>query len=253
MQPTTPSIPLDPAETALSRWQRPVLVVVLAVLLICVSLLVMDSEGEPKGPSTGEGNALSRNEVEARLVSLGLRQLKQPANQNLPPLAVTKGRPEPMPAAMRGAVENTIGLAPELHLRFARSQLIRAPGGQDLWLVEGRGVTCLFRAGVGTSTCQTTAATRQGGAQIAVSLPPRAGSSQPSGFLLVGVAPNWARAIRVLIGNQRVYVPIHHHVYEARRTNPIRPGPLVRVTNGTADQIARDAIERRRAQQREKQ
>jgi hypothetical protein len=133
-----------------------------------------------------------------------------------------------MPAPMRRAVGETIGSGRILHLDLNHAHLIRTPLGVRVWVVEGRGVTCVIRDRTATSTCVTTVNARKRGLLLEVYKPSEQPKGLPSHFLALGITPNWARSVLVSIGPTRKAIPIDQHLYALRAEEPVEVKRLLR-------------------------
>lgn len=167
-------------------------------------------------------------EMERQLVSQGLRALRQQHEDELEPLALTQGKPEPMPLSMRRVVIETIGPAPQLDLEFDQAQYVRTPEGAGLWVVEGRGVTCAFRDETGTSSCGTTIETRRRGLLLATYRLNGRIPHRIKQFTLLGIAPNDVTAVLVTSGGIARTIPVQNHLYAASADRPVKVLRLIR-------------------------
>jgi hypothetical protein len=202
----------------------------IAVLLLACTLFLWKLFGDDTS-SRGlpvKGKIPSIAQWQARAVHRGLTELSEPANQRLPPLAITEAKPKSMPRAMRDAIHKTIGDASILHLSFDRSYLAQMPIGGALWIVEGSGVICAFRDQLGTSTCQTNVQARKHGLLLEVFRPSRKPEGRPTHFLALGIAPNWVRSVAVKVGHIRRTIPVISHRYALTAKRPIEITQLLR-------------------------
>ena len=129
---------------------------------------------------------------------------------------------ESMPPAMRRVARETLGGARNLNLRFDRAHYVSASAGVDLWVVEGDGVTCIFRDKSGGVFMQHD---RGGEAARDARRGLQAGSVATEGpvdCLAIGVVPGWARAVAVKIGKTSKVLPIEGYAYALRAEQPIR-------------------------------
>jgi hypothetical protein len=158
----------------------------------------------------------------------GLDKLNDPSNRGLPPLAITRTAPESMPPGMRRKVHETIGPSGVMQLDFDQAQLVRTQIGLGVWVVEGRGVTCAFRDGVGSSICQTSVQARRHGLLLEVYKVGKDLMAPPTHFTAFGVAPNWAHIVVAKIGGRQREIPVVSHAYALRAEQPIEVQRLMR-------------------------
>lgn len=158
----------------------------------------------------------------------GLDELTDPSNRGLAPLAITKTVPESMPAGMRRKVSETIGPSRVMRLDLDHAQLVRTRIGLGVWVVEGRGVTCLFRDGVGSSTCQTSVQARKHGLLLETYKVGKDHTAPPTHFTAFGVTPNWARTVMAKVGRHQRKIAVVSHAYALRAEQPIEVQRLMR-------------------------
>jgi hypothetical protein len=206
----------------------------LSLLVVLGALwLWLDLPGGVLGHQNASGRASSASSVSSvdwqlRTVRRGLEEIREPSNRNLPPLAITNRPPEPMPPAMREKVFETLGPGNRLELDFDRARLIRTRIGIGIWVVEGRGVTCAFRDGIGSSICQTSIQARRHGLLLESYKVGKGPAASPTHFTAFGVSPNWVRFVVVEIAHRRHEIPIVNHAYALRAEQPIEVRRLAR-------------------------
>jgi hypothetical protein len=132
-----------------------------------------------------------------------------------------------MPLAMRRAVHQTIGNSSVFRLHLDRAHFVQTPLGGGLWLVEGNGVTCAFRARVGSSTCRTTVQARRHGLLLETYRTKGRGGA-PTNFLALGIAPGWVRSALVRIAGEQQVIEVIKHGYALRAKDPIEVERLKR-------------------------
>lgn len=201
---------------------------VISALAFLLGLFQEPSRTFPNASGKPQDVSATTGQWQAQTVRHGLEELKDPANQALPPLAITTTPPESMPSDMRRKVHETIGPSRIMRLQFAQAQHVRTQIGIGVWVVEGRGVTCAVRGGVGSATCQTSVRARRHGLLLEVYRVGRDPAAPPTHFTAFGVAPNWARIVVVRIGHHRKEIPVVNHAYALRAKQPIEVQRLVR-------------------------
>lgn len=218
----------------LSGGRRKPVILALSFLVVAAALsLWLDLPGRVFGHSDASGRqsmAASRSsgDWQTKTVRRGLEELREPSSRNLPPLAITSRPPEPMPRAMQRKVSETLGPGNRLGLDFDRARLIRTRIGIGIWVVDGRGVTCAFRDGVGSSICQTSVQARRHGLLLESYKVGKDPTASRTHFTAFGVSPDWARFAVVEIEGHRRRVPIVNHAYALRAEQPIEVRRLVR-------------------------
>lgn len=130
---------------------------------------------------------------------------------------------------LRGATR-PVPLALQTRLRRARNQSIRAiwlnaaryvPTDSGLWVVNGRGETCIIQAHGGAVSCVPRASLfRKGVALGVVNLGPPP-DRKPREFIVAGIVPNWIKAVDVQVGDKGRLITVRHNSYSVRAAVPI--------------------------------
>jgi hypothetical protein len=204
-----------------------------AVAMAALLLLTGLPSGSPShrtgtSPTSSNLTSPSTGGWQAQTVRRGLEELGEPSNRGLPALVITKTVPEAMPQGMRRKVHETLGPAQSLQLDFDQAQLVRTQSGLGIWVVGGRGVTCIFRDGVGSSNCQTSVLARQRGLLLEVYKVGNDPAAPPTHFTAFGVAPNWARTVMAKVAGHQREIPVVRHAYVLRAEQPIEVQRLMR-------------------------
>jgi hypothetical protein len=214
---------------------RALVIVGLALLVVLgVLWLWLDPTGGALGhPDTGGRPPSTSAESTAsswqtKTVRRGLEERGDPVARDLSPLAITQSPPRSMPRAMREKVLETLGPGNHLGLDLARAWLTRTKIGVGIWVVEGRGVTCAFRDGVGSSICQTSVQARRHGLLLETYKVGKDPAAPPTHFTAFGIAPDRAHFAVVKIEGHRRRIPIVDHAYALRGHEPIEVLRLVR-------------------------
>jgi hypothetical protein len=111
--------------------------------------------------------------------------------------------------------------------RLESSHLAHTPRG-DLWVIAGvtagRSGSCLIWARSGAISCTSAAEVIRNGMALGVVEPASDPSRAPRGFLILGIAPDWAQAARLQVGvgkNARFrLVAVRHNAYAFRSQAP---------------------------------
>lgn len=163
-----------------------------------------------------------------QLVRKGSKELRHDEPEQADRFAFMQGEVEAMPEKMRRAIAVAVGGVAPLGLRFDRSQLVPAGMGVGVWVTEGKGVICISVAEDGSTSCDTSVHAWRQGLPLEVFKPGTSPRDQPTDFLALGVVPNWARAVRMRIGDQFRLVQAPYGVYALRAGRPIKVASIVR-------------------------
>lgn len=200
---------------------------VLVFVAAVWALSAIGPDDQEHHPATPVISAAAKK-AERQLVHRGLRELHQSQGTRLEPLALTQGKPESMPLSMQVAVTQTIGPAHYFDLKLDEAQYAKTPLEIGVWLVEGRGVTCMFRDKTGTSSCATTIETRRRGAVLAFYRTSSKLDHRPSSFTLLGIAPNSVEAVSLRAGRKSRTIRVQNHLFAMRSNKPVRVSGLIR-------------------------
>jgi hypothetical protein len=163
-----------------------------------------------------------------QLSDRGLEEVEDShAHQGLP-FAALQGNSRKFSIRMRRAVSETLGPARSLGLRFDRARYASTPIGVDLWMVPGRGVTCLVRAKTAASVCNTTVVAERRGILLEIFKPGTSPQDLPTRFLALGIAPNWTKKVQVKVGRKVRTIPVIDNAYGIRANVPIQFQRLTR-------------------------
>jgi len=183
-------------------------------------------QDEPRAPlSTGS------NSWQAQLVRKG-RSLQRDPARRIWPFSATRGPAEFMPLQIRQAAKATLGKGQrQLGLRFEGAQYLDTPLGIGMWVVKGRGVTCIFHERKALAACNVSVDVgRRGLTLVAGARDADAGTNTlPTRFLALGIAPDWARAVRLqIVGGGSKTIPVIDNAYALRARAPINVEGLIR-------------------------
>lgn len=114
-----------------------------------------------------------------------------------------------------------------LGLRFDAAQYLAIAKGSGLWLVRGRGVVCMFDSATFAASCSTASRVVRRGLDLAMTTGVK-GDGEPTGFRIVGVAPDGATAVRLVpTGSSRRVVPVHDNTFSIRSRRPLGVGKVI--------------------------
>ncbi len=158
------------------------------VLLGGVWLVLHVVRGETSGPGSESPSSASPREWKAELVRRGVKALKEGEAKGLAPLGASHGAAEPVPLPMQRKLRRNLYGKGSLGLRLDRAQRVQTPAGVAFWIVEGRGVTCIF-LDEASSSCKTSVEARKTGVFLETYRITKAHPGRPSHFLVVGAMP----------------------------------------------------------------
>jgi hypothetical protein len=195
----------------------PVLIsaVLIAAVVGVAGLAVLHESGSAQSaPRAGVG-------WQRHLAARGERQLESALAK--PTLAARFGAAEGIPAASRRAISRNLHGGKALALRFDKAQTLPAPAGIRLWLVEGRGVACLFVAArpAPASACRTTVQAAEDGISIGTYGTDPSNPGKPTAFLAAGIEPTDVSSLTVAVGEKRRTIPARDGVWAIRAKAPI--------------------------------
>jgi hypothetical protein len=203
----------------------------LFALLVGVWLVAggLDSDGEKANPAMEMSDSGVEN-WHARLVRrAALISPKGPEPQPWP-FAAMQDEPEAMPPRLIQAANATLGRGHRvLGLRFDRAQYVDTTAGIGIWVVRGKGVTCIFHARTAAAACSTDAEAGYRGMILVVGDGPQpAPGTLPTRFLALGIAPNLTRAVRLEIASgASKTVPIIDNAFALRAREPMNLQELI--------------------------
>lgn len=124
-----------------------------------------------------------------------------------------------MPHQLAAKVRDNLD-APFIGLRFEQAQYARTSAG-GIWVVSGLSTTCLVQDKRGAVACTSTEEATRHGLVLGVFNAPERPTEMPKDFLLLGVAPDWAKIACLKTGNRVRRVAIHDNAFALRAQVPI--------------------------------
>jgi hypothetical protein len=139
-------------------------------------------------------------------------------------MALMFGHPERMSSAMAKHIGSAIDI-PTSNLLLQDSQRISA-ADEVIWLVTGGDaggpIACMARAPLGAVVCGRATDFERQGLVLGTAKSSQADKDVPQDFKLLGVAPDWVKAVEVLVGSTTTrQLPVRNHVYIAQADVPI--------------------------------
>jgi hypothetical protein len=204
----------------------------MALLLLAVSLLLVAgillayAGGDDSSSAARPPSAL--NAHWAGLVHAGEEQLRTARGQSWP-FDGFRGKGEEMPERMRRSVAETLGGAQPLHLRFEHVYRVRTTTGVRVWVVRGRGVVCIVRDVKASVACDTDVNAAHRGLVLGVYKVGPPPQRKPTQFLMLGIAPDSVRAVRVKIkGAAPRMARVVENTFSLRSKSPIAVEAMIR-------------------------
>lgn len=199
---------------------RTIMLVVALVVVFAVGWLFvrMGNDGSsvrethPKSNTSGWKHKLSQR---------GISESRESQEEGLVPQMAAHSAPEAMPMRMRRRIAEVLHGVGALHLQFNKAQRGRTPVGVDLWIVEGRGVTCLFLEETLASSCRTRVEARRQGIWLETYKISKVHPEQPSHFLALGAVPDGVHVVPVTIAGSPRAVRVRKNVWAIRAETPI--------------------------------
>lgn len=167
------------------------------------------SEGGPTKPSR-MWEALEEKAIGGNSESLTRhRQLRS--------FPIMRSSPERMPPRIKQHITAVTG-APLESLELETTQRIHRSDG-DVWIVNGRNVTCLVH---GALACTTMADFSARGISLGTAKSSKNAGGPPRDFSLLGLAPSWVKEVQIIIGSKERQrrIPVRHGVYSMRSEVP---------------------------------
>lgn len=204
---------------------RPHLKLLACLLITMVLALVVVRDAAPRKakhvqPAT-DSEVSGPNNWQAELARRGQAELTKTKQDRLPSLVSLFGPHESMPHIMREHISHNLGGIRTLHLQFAHAQHVRSRLGVSFWIVDGKGVTCLFRDGLPATACRTSTSARREGIWLGTYATSRQEAGQPVAYLALGVSPKQVNTVVVRSGSVRRSIKLLSHTWAARSRKPI--------------------------------
>lgn len=132
---------------------------------------------------------------------------------------VLTGSRHPLPGRLRSPVEDALGRH-AASLRFDQAVPVRTAYGR-IWMISGKGFACIVRERGGALACSATHALLVKGLAIGAFNPPKRPGGRPTAFLVLGVAPDWAKWALLSVNGRTRRIPIRHNAYSLKADRPI--------------------------------
>jgi hypothetical protein len=195
------------------------------IMLVVSAWLLLDGHS---GQMSAKGGPTTAGQGWKRLMRRGLAQERARKFDPAAAVAATVGVAKSMPPEMRRAVGRVMQEAEPLALQFDDARFVNTTIGVGLWVVQGRGVTCLFQAVTGAVSCSPAPSAEKQGLLLGVYKFDPSAQKRPSNFVVLGVAPDWAKVVRATVGRRRIKILIADNAYGYRAEVPIKVQGLTR-------------------------
>lgn len=209
------------------RRHRTLTLAAASILLLAAAWLVVRAVDDVSGTSVDRAAQGIPAPWQSELVGGGLEELRTGRARGLPPLSSSLGAAEGVPSSVRRLIERNRG-SDSMRLRFGQAQHLSTSVGVGFWIIEGRGVTCLYREPISmhreetlASSCRKTVDARQEGITLETYRVTAAHPDRPSHFLAIGIAPTGARAVSVRMDDSPAKIPVRNGAWGARSERPI--------------------------------
>lgn len=152
--------------------------------------------------------------------------------------SLLRQRPERMPRRLQHKVLTTLD-ASAGGLKLSDAQYAPTVAG-GVWVAYGRRIACIVQAPDGNVGCKPLSMATRRGIVLGIGAPPDGAGNLPDHFLVVGLAPDWAKAVRVRVGESKAQtIPVRKNVYSLQAPELIVVERLERLhkTGQTASSI----------------
>lgn len=142
-----------------------------------------------------------------------------------PPFAVLRGIPEPVSKIVRQTAQKTLGMGQsQLGLQFDEAQYLHTALGVGIWIVRGRGVTCILHEFGVLAACNTSRLVARKGLILVGghAMEDAPAHSLPISFLTLGIAPDWVSRVRLsTAGGGFQTVRVSNNTFAVRTNAPV--------------------------------
>jgi hypothetical protein len=193
-------------------------VVVFLALVVGVWLL-LDRDGDQPGGSdllTGKGAQPWRQMVQDGLKGIRVKGLPEKW-----PFSAVQATSTGMSPRLRREARDVLGAPEPLRLRFEEARYARTPTDIGLWVVFGRGVTCMFRAVRMASTCSPTVDVYRRGMLLQTYKTASPGG-RPIQFAALGIVPDGVRSVAATVEGEPRNIPVVDNAFADVAKTPIR-------------------------------
>lgn len=128
--------------------------------------------------------------------------------------AIARSHPEILNPRVSSDIEKTLGVEPGT---FRDPQYVHTRMG-GMWLVWARGSACILDSRSGAVSCATLKSVIREGLPLGIAEKTEGGARS---YELLGVAPDWAKAIRLKVGEEHRRTLIHRNAYSYRADSRI--------------------------------
>jgi hypothetical protein len=212
-----------------TNWRSVIVVATLLAACALVWLQFICNNGGGGQDSSTSPSLRARDSWQERFVRRGIAQLRAGKTGELAPLTASHGTAEAMPEVMRRRIGQNLNGVGSLHLRFDQAQYEPTPVGVGVWIVEGRGVACIFTDGMPASSCRTSVDARREGIWLGTYRTSKVHPGRPTSFLTLGAVPDNVRAVSLIVGSDPpTTIRVLNHVWAVRTRASVEIQRLIR-------------------------
>jgi hypothetical protein len=153
---------------------------------------------------------------------------------------ILRGAGEKAPAGVLASIRQGLGRS---HGAFHpdSAHFVHA-ADESLWIVSGdvmgQSTMCLVQAGPGAMSCAPSPESVQVGIALGTVNNPDHPNASDFGFLTIGIAPDWVRAVKVRVaGRPNQMIPVVHNTYSMRANAPILVEEFCRGSGGGCERL----------------
>jgi hypothetical protein len=108
-------------------------------------------------------------------------------------------------------------------LKYLRVEHAKHIGSRrnGLWVVNGKGITCIIQTMRGSIACSDTADFLDRGLIIGAFGSVRRPTERPDLFIVWGIAPDWISKVRLKVGQKFRMIKVQNNFYSLRASSPI--------------------------------
>jgi hypothetical protein len=123
-----------------------------------------------------------------------------------------------MPPSLRSASYKTLGRHSGLDLRFRAARQAHPTQRLSFWIVEGDSVVCIFQEAATAVSCAPDADAVRHGVILETGKP----DDMPTHFLMLGIAPCWAKVVHLQVGAKSMTAQVRNSIFILRARQPIK-------------------------------
>jgi hypothetical protein len=193
-------------------------VIVFLALVVGVWLLLDRGGDQPGGSDLPADRGV---QPWRQMVQDGLKGIRAKGLPEKWPFSAVQATSTGMSPRLRREAREVLGAPEPLRLRFEEARYARTPTSIGLWVVPGRGVTCMFRAVRMASTCTPTVDAYRRGMLLQTYKTVSPGG-RPIQFAALGIVPDGVRSVAATVGGEPRSIPVIENAFADVAKAPIR-------------------------------